>query len=48
LTALPLIGLAMAKKVVSERVKNPFRSVEDLIERLPTIDWTSLENQISY
>lgn len=45
LTALPKLGIATAKKVVSGR---PFRTVEDLIELKVDVDWMAIANRICF
>lgn len=45
LAALPLVGTAIAKQMRDNR---PYASVEDLIARIPEVDWLTINPQLSY
>lgn len=45
LIALPMVGTAIAKKVISQR---PYSTIEDLIEQVEGVEWMALKDQISF
>lgn len=45
LVSLPLVGTAIAKKIIQFR---PYSSIEDLIEKIEGVDWMALESRISF
>lgn len=45
LAALPLMGTASAKKVRDNR---PYASVEDLIAKVPDVDWLAIREHLTY
>ena len=45
LIALPLVGTAIAKKVIAHR---PYEAIEDLIAKVEGVDWVALQSQITF
>lgn len=44
LVALPLVGTALAKKVIACR---PYESIDDLTRKVEGVDWVSLESKLT-
>jgi DNA uptake protein ComE-like DNA-binding protein len=45
LAALPLVGTAIAKQMRDHR---PYGSVEDLIAKIPDVDWMTINPKLNY